>query len=50
VDSSGDVSGALVSVFSDYERYVRDARECFDQQLELERHFAPVIGRIRALH
>jgi len=48
-DSPEDVAVALADIFADYERYTRDACQCFDQQLELERHFAPVVGRIMAL-
>lgn len=46
VAETGQIQMALDKIFRHYDEYVGNACRCFDEKLELERHFNPVIGRL----
>jgi glycosyltransferase involved in cell wall biosynthesis len=43
-----DIKGALALIFDKYDLYVGNACRCFDQTLELEKHFTPVIDHLES--
>lgn len=38
------IAGALAAIFQNYEFYTANAVRCFNQELELGRHFAPILA------
>jgi hypothetical protein len=49
VDTPDEIREALDTIFQDYARYSSNACRCFDEALELERHFQGVIERLTRL-
>jgi len=49
VQRAGDVADALAEIANDYDAFVARACSGFDLQLELGKHFAPVLARITTL-
>jgi glycosyltransferase involved in cell wall biosynthesis len=49
VDTPDEIREALDTIFQDYARYSSNACRCFDEVLELERHFQGVIDRLALL-
>jgi hypothetical protein len=43
-----DIKEALALIFDRYDWYVGNACQCFDQNLELEKHFIPVINKVES--
>ena len=46
VPKPSGIEGALRTIFRRYDWYVGNACRCFDERLELEKHFRPVIKRL----
>jgi glycosyltransferase involved in cell wall biosynthesis len=49
VDSAEELAGALDAIFRDYVRFSSNACCCFDEVLELDRHFPSVLARLEEM-
>jgi glycosyltransferase involved in cell wall biosynthesis len=50
VSEPGQIKEALDKIFEFYDQYVVNACRCFDERLELDKHFRPVIGKLGELN